>query len=424
MPEEHRRTHRESHDKSHNQQHGEQGQKEHPGDEDIENAFGRPACPAVSAVPFRQCATIRFARRSTLQMRALVQVITLSRAEDDGSRLADWDNFVAGATNGPLMQTTRWARYKQRAGWRPILVSSCLEGSLAAVCMVLHRSVAGLPIGGILYAPRGPVLNYDLADAPELFSTVLSRLIRVARRRFAMVRVSPDVRQTTAWVRDMLLEKGFSQARHPIQHTATSRLDLTRSIDDIFAGIHRKRRSQIRQYERVKGDWVFQLDNSLHCLGSFYTLYRQTMTAAGQDAKSLDDISLMHNCLSPCGSSLVFLVKHHNIPVAGAVIVAIGKRLWYLYGGSLKDDQTVSGAGLVLHWEIIKWAKNQGYAEYDLQGLPRVIGPDDPMYGIYHFKQAWGGESVQLIGEYDYAPYPLLGKFIERRLQHGTGHMG
>ena len=126
----------------------------------------------------------------------------------------------------------------------------------------------------------------------------------------------------------------------------------------------------------------------------------------------------MHHWLAPFGSSFVFIVKYQNRPVAGAVIVAIGRRLWYLYGGSVKEDRTISGAGVVLHWEIIKWAKNQGYTEYDLQGMPEITGPDDPMYGIYRFKQAWGGELVHLIGEYDYTPYPFLGRILEWKLPH------
>ena len=85
-----------------------------------------------------------------------------------------------------------------------------------------------------------------------------------------------------------------------------------------------------------------------------------------------------------------------------------GKRLWYLYGGSSQEHGAAAGAGVLLHWEIIKWAKTKGFAEYDLQGVPDEVNPDDPLHGVYVFKRGWGGKLVQLVGEYDYSPYPFL----------------
>ena len=47
----------------------------------------------------------------------------------------------------------------------------------------------------------------------------------------------------------------------------------------------------------------------------------------------------------------------------------------------------MSGADVLLEWEIIKWAKERGYEEYDLRGMPDVSGPDDPLYGVYIHKR-------------------------------------
>ena len=147
-------------------------------------------------------------------------------------------------------------------------------------------------------------------------------------------------------------------------------------------------------------------------------MYHQTITGVGGSLKSFDEMFLMHESLASVGSSFVFIVEFQNRPVAGAFIVAIGKRLWYLYGGSAKGNDAVSGAGVALHWEIIKWAKRHGYVEYDLQGFPDVAGPDSPLYGVYLFKRGWGGQRVRLIGEYDYSPYPLLGKLMDWKISH------
>jgi len=112
---------------------------------------------------------------------------------------------------------------------------------LRAVCLVLNLRLAGLPFGGLLYVPRGPFLDYDLPEAPQVLSSVLDRLARLARGDFAVVRNSPDVKQTTAWVQKMLEEKSFHPAKQPISHTVAVRLDLTQPLNSLVAGMERGR---------------------------------------------------------------------------------------------------------------------------------------------------------------------------------------
>ena len=241
---------------------------------------------------------------------------------------------------------------------------------------VFHRSIAGLPFGGILYAPRGPVLDYASPEAPHIFSEILARLVHFARLRCSVVRVSPDVEHSVTWVTDKLSEMGFRKAKQPVQHTTTFRLSLEAEIPEIIG----------------------------------------RMARAAADPKSLDDMAVMHDTLAPLSHSFVFIARYKGRPVAGAEIVGIGERLWYLYGGSAKEDNVPGGGGVFLHWQIIKWAKEHGYVEYDLQGIPDELNTDNPLHGVYLFKRGWGGKKIRLIGEYDYSPYPFLGKILNWKI--------
>ena len=73
-------------------------------------------------------------------------------------------------------------------------------------------------------------------------------------------------------------------------------------------------------------------------------------------------------------------------------------------GGSVRVDEVVSAAGVIWHWDIIKRAESNGYAEYDLHGASDQVSPGDPLHGVTAFKRRWGGELVRLIGAYIYAP--------------------
>ena len=55
---------------------------------------------------------------------------------------AEWDHFVTTHPHGSLLQTTAWARLKNRFGWRSHRVWLKLDGQLAAGAQILVRSAA------------------------------------------------------------------------------------------------------------------------------------------------------------------------------------------------------------------------------------------------------------------------------------------
>lgn len=54
-----------------------------------------------------------------------------------------------------------------------------------------------------------------------------------------------------------------------------------------------------------------------------------------------------------------------------------------------------------MHYDMIKYAIDNGYDYYNMYGISSDLTPNDPMYGVYEYKKKFGGEVVQLIGEYD-----------------------
>ena len=345
-----------------------------------------------------------------------VNTLDFSHLKYPTGRLSEWDNFVAGVKNGHVFQTSPWAEYRKNAGWHPLLVTLSCKNCLQVGCLVFQRSIARLPIGGVLHVPRGPVLNYDFPEAPQLLSDILDRLTQLARSRFSVVRVCPDVERTTVWVEEMLLEKGFNRAKRSVGHTATIRIDLTQSLDDITAGMSRTRRQNVHYLENAGDVWSCDHDASLDSLKMLYGMYQQTMLRAGKTPKCYHDLCLMHETLSSYGSSFILVIKHFDRPVAAVLIVAMRKHFWMFGASMVEDAKDLKCASVALYWEIIKWAKSQSYTEFDLQGIPDPPKPDDPLYGVYDFKQRWGGEEIRLIGEYDYTQFPILVRLLERKL--------
>jgi len=56
----------------------------------------------------------------------------------------------------------------------------------------------------------------------------------------------------------------------------------------------------------------------------------------------------------------------------------------------------------LLQWEAMRSAREKGCTVYDLWGAPDTFDPNDPMYGVYRFKEGLGAEVVRTVGAWDY----------------------
>jgi lipid II:glycine glycyltransferase (peptidoglycan interpeptide bridge formation enzyme) len=101
--------------------------------------------------------------------------------------------------------------------------------------------------------------------------------------------------------------------------------------------------------------------------------------------------------------------------IAGVMVFAYGPESAYLYGAS-SDEHRREMPTYLLQWQAMLWAKEQGARWYDLWGIPENIGEEetthdnqnleqknirDGLWGVYRFKQGFGGEVVRYAGTYD-----------------------
>ena len=49
----------------------------------------------------------------------------------------------------------------------------------------------------------------------------------------------------------------------------------------------------------------------------------------------------------------------------------------------------------------MKYAINHGYERYNFYGITGIFDEKNPLYGLYSFKRDFGGQVVELIGEFD-----------------------
>jgi lipid II:glycine glycyltransferase (peptidoglycan interpeptide bridge formation enzyme) len=280
-----------------------------------------------------------------------------------------------------------------------------------------------------MYVPRGPVLDWA---APEARAEALAGLERLARReRAILIKIDPDVAVCRGIPGDErpqpagqalqaeLKQRGWVFSPNPVQFRNTAKLDLRPSEDNLLAGMKQKTRYNLRLAER-KG--VRVRPGTVGDLDVLYRLYAET---AARDGFVIRPEAYYHDAwgsFMAAGLALPFVAEVEAEPVAALVVFQYARTALYMYGMSRAAHREKMPNHL-LQWEAMRWAKAQGCKTYDFWGAPEALTEQDLMWGVWKFKEGFGGEFVQGIGAWDYAPSPALYRLYSTVLPRVLGVM-
>ena len=74
-----------------------------------------------------------------------------------------------------------------------------------------------------------------------------------------------------------------------------------------------------------------------------------------------------------------------------------------------------------LHYEMIKYAINNGYKYYNLYEIGNITDDNNKLKNSYNYKKNFGGEVVELVGEYDLVIDP---KYTDMARKHFPEYLG
>lgn len=97
----------------------------------------------------------------------------------------------------------------------------------------------------------------------------------------------------------------------------------------------------------------------------------------------------------------MLVAYYDGIPLSAMFLVLSSYRATYLYGASSSQMRNVMST-YALQWKAIQIAKANNCFEYDMFGIAPSPNPSHPMYGLYKFKQGFGGEIYHQLGCWDY----------------------
>jgi len=306
---------------------------------------------------------------------------------------AHFDAALQACARPHVLQTRQWAALKA-----PLWSAQHLVGEQAAVTL-LTRRLGRLPLR-IHYAAKGPLLPPDL----DRWDAALAALEMHARASGALfIKIDPDVLADSPFgqaLSQRLQARGWVFSAEQIQFRNTLLSDLIGEEETLLAGMKQKTRYNLRLAAR-RG---VQVQPSAD-FDRFYELYAET---AARDRFLIRPrgyyLAVMQRMQADDLGQLL-LATVAGEAVAGLFLLRCGPTAWYFYGAS-SDRQRQHMPAYLLQWEGMRWARAQGCTLYDWWGAPDQLQEAHPMWGVYRFKEGFGGRFTRWIGAWDYAPRP------------------
>ena len=363
-----------------------------------------------------------------------------------------WNLIISQLPNPHFLQTYEWGQVKAKYGWEPIYLVWDKEGKMkeerdvsnlsslvfppSAAALLLKRQVISSGFAArlsVLYSPKGPLLDWT---NESLRTRVLDDLQSFAKKQGAIfLKVDPDVALGTGVpggeedvldnggqaVMSELKRKGWEYSSDQIQFKNTVLIDLHPTEEELLARMKQKTRYNIRLAEK-KG--VSLRVGTLDDLAMLYKMYAETSVRDGfviRDEGYYKTVwqTFMGLNVGKLESSQVETFQPSNLPTCEPIIAEVdgepvaaifvfyfAGRAYYVYGMS-RNTHREKMPTYLLQWEAMKRAKAKGCTVYDLWGAPEVFDESDSLWGVYRFKEGFGGKVLRALGAWDFAPSPL-----------------
>jgi peptidoglycan pentaglycine glycine transferase (the first glycine) len=334
-----------------------------------------------------------------------------------GGEDSHWDSFVLNTPHGHHEQTSLWARVKEVYGWKSIRIVARYGDEIQGGVQALLRPIGKW--GSVAYVSRGPVIK----TGREILCESLLRELGSILSKHRVVYLALTLPYSGHVYEPVLLKLNYSLLPPVIPPsgimTATSILDLTPDTDVLLQRMRKTTRYNIKYGFRTG---VTVREGTGKEIATFqklmYVLCQRRGVSPSPSQKDFFDN--LWGIFSPQGLMKLFLAEYQ-----GSVVSAM---LTFAYGNSFKTwkfgwsgEHAQCHPNEVLHWEMIQWAKANGFQYFDFVSVNPVIArqliPKENTKcwlndGSSYFKLGFGGEVILLPEPYWYGVHPLLNGFI------------
>jgi lipid II:glycine glycyltransferase (peptidoglycan interpeptide bridge formation enzyme) len=246
--------------------------------------------------------------------------------------------------------------------------------------------------GGWFQTTKVPLINKKIGYIPRVDITQLNwESLYTAAKEANCVYVTIDPSNLREVYKLSTINYKLSKGR-PIHLQDNIVIDLTKSEDELLKNIDKKNRYNIRVGE--KSGLETRFGNTKEDFETFLKIYLDTKSRQkffGRDENYLRKVweKLVEFEKKNNKQYKVIATTYLNLqPLVSCFLFLYEDTVYYTYAGSLNLVRKLNPTYFTI-WEILKWAKSNGYSKFDFWGVEK-----DLTSGFSLFKSKFGGELI------------------------------
>ena len=277
--------------------------------------------------------------------------------------LQAWDLLVDRTPGTDVTQLSVWAGLRGRVGFSPLYVLAYRGAELVGGAQILTRRVPVL--GGVGYLPYGPLVAPDIAAPDDVRRALVDALAVLGQRRLRILFVQPpEGAQDTS---NELLQHGFRPSSAGIAPEGSIRIDLTSDLADIRSRFGKRLKSWTNRWES-RGVAIRAGDE--RDIPLLAELMATSAHHQGYTPLPVDYMAALYRELAASGHAALFVGEVNGVPVAADLMTGCGDMVRGRLSGFDRSGEAMRlSVPAAIRWEMIKWAKGQGYRWFDFGGL-------------------------------------------------------
>jgi lipid II:glycine glycyltransferase (peptidoglycan interpeptide bridge formation enzyme) len=300
---------------------------------------------------------------TTLDVSPGGDVDVVAREDPGPEALQAWDLLVDRTPGTDVTQLSTWAGLRGRVGFSPLYLLAYRRGLLVGGAQILTRRVPVL--GGVGYLPYGPLVAPGDRDVDTVGRALVDALATLGRSRLRVLFIQPPERAQN--ITSRLLDRGFRPSSAGIAPQGSIRIDLTADLAEIRSRFGKRLKSWTNRWES-RGVTVRAGDE--RDIPLLAELMASSAQHQGYTPLPVDYMTALYRELAATGHAVLFVGEVHGMPVAADLMTGCGDMIRGRLSGFDRSGEAMRlSVPAAIRWELIKWAKEQGYRWFDFGGL-------------------------------------------------------
>lgn len=303
-----------------------------------------------------------------------------------------WENFLLGKYPQTFLQSWSWGEVNRNCGSKIFRLGFRKNGKLVGICLLIKEKAKR---GPHLLVPAGPILDWGDNGLVNFFVKAVRRLGKDEGIWF--IRVRPEILESEK-NRKLFKKLGFVSAPMHLHAENTWVLNISKSEEDILAGMRKTTRYLVRKGE--KSGLSIEISKNPKYADLLYKLQEETAQRHGFVGFKRNVFEEEIKVFGAEDCANVFVCKLGKTSLAAAIIVFYGNYAYYHFSGSVSDYSKIPFS-YYLQWEIIKEAKKRGINYYNFWGIAPNNDLKHRFAGVTLFKTGFGGQRVDWLHAHD-----------------------